>query len=510
MKSFVRVKEINGRKYAYEVTPYYDKETKKIRQKSKYLGKYAEGRIKRVRKKLPRNAFDYGEFLPYMRILGELRVSRILRSLLPEENANTLLALALNRAVSPVAMSNMRSWYEGTYLHEDYGELPLSSQALSEFLARVGESSLAMDFAERFIRSLGNGSPLLYDITSLSSSSRLMDILEYGYNRDGLSLPQLNLSLIAHKALGVPLFYDVHPGSVVDVSTLGNTISKLHGLGLDEPTLVLDRGFFSMTNIQDLVEHGYEFILPASYVSKEVRSLVSGQRGDLEKPEHLVMHMGRTLFVKRVKLDMGVEVEGYLYYDMKREQEEKALFYQRLHETGERLKARRIRRWEKPRRVFEDIAGSLKRCLGYRVKDGGFQVWVKKKAVSQRVNRMGVKVVLCRGVHDWREVLDWIREKDVIEKMFKSMKNDLRARPLRAHKTETAKGLIFVTYLALVLRTRLTRLLRETGLAEKYSLPALLLELRKLKRVELVDSTRITTEVTKKQREILKKLELTA
>lgn len=227
MKSFIRVKVINGREYAYEITPYYDEKTKKIRQKSRYLGKYVEGEIKRVRKKLPRNAYDYGEFLPYLRVLEELGVRSILSSLLPDEKADTLLALALNRATSPVAMSNMRSWYEATYLHEDYGDLPLSSQTLSEFLAQLGESSFPMDFAEQFIKRLEDGSPLLYDITSLSSSSRLMDILEYGYNRDRLSLPQLNLSLVAHKTMGVPLFYDIHPGSVVDVSTLGNTIITL-------------------------------------------------------------------------------------------------------------------------------------------------------------------------------------------------------------------------------------------------------------------------------------------
>jgi hypothetical protein len=32
MKSFNRIKKINGIEYIYEVTPYYDKETKKIKQ----------------------------------------------------------------------------------------------------------------------------------------------------------------------------------------------------------------------------------------------------------------------------------------------------------------------------------------------------------------------------------------------------------------------------------------------------------------------------------------------
>jgi hypothetical protein len=43
MKSFTRIKKIHGQEYLYEITPYYDKEKKQIRQKSRYLGKNVNG-----------------------------------------------------------------------------------------------------------------------------------------------------------------------------------------------------------------------------------------------------------------------------------------------------------------------------------------------------------------------------------------------------------------------------------------------------------------------------------
>ena len=52
MKSFIRVKKINGQEYLYEITPYYDKEKKQIRQKSKYLGKNVNGVPIRVRRRI--------------------------------------------------------------------------------------------------------------------------------------------------------------------------------------------------------------------------------------------------------------------------------------------------------------------------------------------------------------------------------------------------------------------------------------------------------------------------
>jgi len=61
MKSFTRIKNISGLEYIYEITPYYDKEKKKIRQKSKYLGKNVDGVPVKVRSqgKIPKKVCNY-------------------------------------------------------------------------------------------------------------------------------------------------------------------------------------------------------------------------------------------------------------------------------------------------------------------------------------------------------------------------------------------------------------------------------------------------------------------
>jgi hypothetical protein len=58
MKKFTRVKKINGISYLYEITPYYDPETKRNRQHSRYLGKLVEGEPVRVRSSLPRSTYS--------------------------------------------------------------------------------------------------------------------------------------------------------------------------------------------------------------------------------------------------------------------------------------------------------------------------------------------------------------------------------------------------------------------------------------------------------------------
>ena len=45
MKSFFRIKKIHGKEYKYEIIPYYDKENRKIRRRSKYIGPVSNGKV---------------------------------------------------------------------------------------------------------------------------------------------------------------------------------------------------------------------------------------------------------------------------------------------------------------------------------------------------------------------------------------------------------------------------------------------------------------------------------
>jgi hypothetical protein len=55
MKPTLRIKKINGIEYWYEDVPYYDKEKKQIRHKSKYVGRNVNGKPVRVRDVLNSN-----------------------------------------------------------------------------------------------------------------------------------------------------------------------------------------------------------------------------------------------------------------------------------------------------------------------------------------------------------------------------------------------------------------------------------------------------------------------
>ncbi|MDF0590569.1 IS1634 family transposase, partial [Methanotrichaceae archaeon Mx] len=85
MKSFTRIKKINSHEYIYEITPYYDKKKKKIRQKSKYLGKNVNGVAVKVRSadQIPKKVLSHGEFVPLKQIAEDLEMEKVLSGVVP-------------------------------------------------------------------------------------------------------------------------------------------------------------------------------------------------------------------------------------------------------------------------------------------------------------------------------------------------------------------------------------------------------------------------------------------
>lgn len=331
---------------------------------------------------------DYGEFLPLSKIIGGLELETILSKVIAPERARVLLALAMDKLLQPHSLRYIQNWYEGTYLAEDHPNLPLSSQSLSGILKSIGEGSEPLEFSRRLIQHITTSNTLIYDITSVSSFTQSISLFEYGYNRDGLDLPQINLSLVVDKQLGIPVLYDVYPGSIVDVSTLKNTIKKIKAEGVNEFTLIMDRGFFSTPNIEELVDSDLSFIIPPASTLKNVKEIISDIHSKIDDLNYLKMYQDEPLFVMPVTLDIGeIKLTGYAYYDQKREQQERNSFYKRLYGLIERLKAINLKPWMDARSVFLETAKKDAKYIEWRVKAGRFEVSLRKNAVSQRVKK---------------------------------------------------------------------------------------------------------------------------
>ena len=89
-----------------------------------------------------------------------------------------------------------------------------------------------------------------FDGTNMNSSISESSLAEYGKPKDDEGLPQINLSYAIDHNTGMPLFYELYPGSITDMSQTKIMIDKAKNYGYSDKniTFILDRGMFSKNN----------------------------------------------------------------------------------------------------------------------------------------------------------------------------------------------------------------------------------------------------------------------
>ena len=138
----------------------------------------------------------------------------------------------------------------------------------------------------------------------------------------------------------------------------------------------------------------------------------------------------------------------------------------------------------------------------------GIEVSQRKNAVSQAINKMGESSSCCIEVSFLGpKRLALYRSKDVIEKGFDVLKNNIELMPANLRTNSSLGGYLFIAFFALILRMKL---MNDAELNKKYSVEGLLTELEKIKVMILPDGEKILIEITKKQREILDALHMCA
>ena len=382
MRSFQRIKNVHGEQYLYEITPYYDREKKKIRQKSRYIAPIRDG--KPVEKYAV--TYTYGDLLPVIRAARDLNLPDILKRI-AGEYADILIIMAINRVIRPEAMDLIGEWYEDSYISTVY-VADTSSGTLSRAMIECGKMNLNHAFLKEIIKATGISGALYYDLTSYSSQSKNMEFLEYGYSRSDPEYPQVNVSLVESSESGIPIFYDIYPGSVNDITTVLNAVEVLRSAGMKDVTFIMDRGMFSSSNIEYLIENGMNFIMPASYTMKEVRRLALSSRKTIEKGGNMISISGEIMFaVRKTVRTCNADVSAWVYYEPDRDRRERSAFYSSLKERMDRLSSRTLRKWETPGDVCDEIMGPYRNFISFRY-DGSFHVRVRDNAVSQRLNRL--------------------------------------------------------------------------------------------------------------------------
>lgn len=439
-KKGIEVKEISKNYYVYHSTTYWDKELKKRRKISEYIGKLdrVKGLVEGIKRSITaanlRGIKEYGNAVLFDRLLGEMRL--YLASAFGGE-WEEIYALLITRAIGYTPLKRVRSTWDKLY--NVSGINPnLDPKKLSQVLKVVGADSRAQESVYKALSE--RDQDLVYDLSAVLTRSSL-NIAEYGYNKDKIHVPQVNIALFCSLETGLPTMIRTIPGSVRDIKSLYNSIIEVKKEG---GTIILDRGFFSEDAIKFLLEKKINFVLPARRNSHLYEARI---------------HLNDHLFYKKRLIRCGKrKVDNlflYLFEDQHLMLEENTTLFRKLDEGK-----------------------------------------IDKQELDEAQRRAGRILIVSNLDLDEKEIFMQYKSRDRIEKLFDTYKNVLQADTLYLQDNESVFGHIFVSFLSLYAYTKIEMALKKANLLDKHSPKDLLFELSKVYLIELNDCN-IISEIPK-------------
>lgn len=437
---------------------------------------------------------DYGMYYLLEGIAEQSGLLEALAQASPER-WQTIFMLACYLLVSGDPPLYCADWLERT---ENMAVGPMSSQDISDLLADI-EPEERNRFYHQWYALRQEKEYLALDITSVSSYSELIDDVEWGHNRDGEDLKQVNICMLMGEESRLPIYHSVYSGSLHDVSTLRTTCHAFRKVtDAESILLVMDKGFYSKANIDDMLTGGYRFLIPVKFSSSYTIDIVESVRKDMDSIENTVMAVDDGILRGMTKTKFW--------------NDETTLFMHVFFNTAKALKERN--------ELFADIAAmriqaeanpeecsrrkEYKQYLNIRrshTTKSGYTVHVRTSEVNKKLRTVGWLVMISNDVEDKERAISLYRNKDVVEKGFLRLKKNLDLGRLRVHSQERAHNKVFIGFIALILLSHIHNVMLTHNMYKDRTMKQLILTLSKL-RVQTIREERILYPVTKEQRKI--------
>ena len=438
---------------------------------------------------------DFGLFYFLQNVSEKIGLLAILREAMPSF-WNDVFGLACYLLASGEALMYCGDWVSRT---ECQGVGSLSSQRVSDLLAAIDESTRNR-FYQLWCAYRQEREYLAIDITSASSYSELIDDVAWGRNRDGEALPQVNICMLMGEETRLPVYQRIYDGSLNDVKTLRSTIMSFGHITNGRDVLaVMDKGFYSSNNIDEMFDWPVHFIISAPLKTTMVKALVDAARDEIDTVDNVIVVGDDPMRAITRELEWGGrKMYAHIYYNAKKASNEKEDLYAQVS----LLKDKTVKDPEKCAK-----SPAFRKYLRFVKSKRGYYVYYKKDVIDKELLYTGWVVLLSNAVSSKKRAIRIYRDKDVVEKGFDLFKNSLDMGRLRVHSEGRMFSKLFVGFVALIMMSHINYVMMEKGLYIKMTMRNLVHTLSAL-RVHYINGTKILFPVTKAQNDIFKAFDI--
>ena len=351
------------------------------------------------------------------------------------------------------------------YLYEDFAlstrlpfHRPLDIGSITRTLQHIDSTKLDKFFVklnEFSIQEEEKDKDTVYyalDSTSISTCAKELDFSEWGHNKDGDLLKQINIVMMVNQKTGCPLYYRVYSGATPDVSTVAHLLKEYCRMGFNRRAiLVADRGYGSVKNIHHLYQDNQSFLFNMRTCFSICKNLIVKYLSYLLDDCNFNLTLGQSVATEKIKwsyplncntntskarLKGDMYVHIYLNHDLRNSAEE--TFRTTLAKALDKKKT-------DEGNLTKEEKDFLKK---YTFTDDNGNVRVSNTAKFEYMLRKGIRVLVSDIISDPVEADRAYRERNEVELGFRKLKDFTGARRLHISSSKTLTGKIFVHFLA--------------------------------------------------------------
>lgn len=460
------LRNIKGKYYLYKIHSKWDKEKKRsVKVTDGILGSitekdgFIESNVAKLRKQQLKvskiQVKEYGIAHLIEHRFGE-SVKR-LQEFFPEKWEKIVMA-AYARLVYTSPLKNMSFYYAHSYLSEMYPNLDMSGKSMGELLRDIGMDRSSV---VRYFQSFNHPKDcILFDGTDILSKSEYLEMPKLSKSKAGTFEMLINMMCVFSLKHEIPIYYRLLPGNIKDISSFKLCMIES---GIEDATLIIDKGFASASNIKALEDENLKFIIPLQRNSSliDYGKILSGDKKEYD---------GYFRFENRFVWHYSYEVEN-----------------------GKKIT------------VFMDEELRNREGKDYlsRIESNPTEYTIAK--YHEKSHAFGTIAMIDNTNKNANTIYGDYKTRVQVECMIDTLKNVIDADRTYMQDQQALEGWMFINHIALQWYYCILKILKSKKLNKKYAPTDLLMMFSEIKKVKINEIWH-NAEITKKTTELLQKV----
>ncbi len=337
-------------------------------------------------------------------------------------NADTFKAMVCYYVLAPNPNSWAEDWYSSSYASVLFPDADLDDRRISEFLKRIGSPEIQRAFYAAYIPMITGGKVVAFLVDSSGVPNSVHMPITAINNHNGEISMEVRVIFVCRKSDRMPLFARYVPGNVVDSETLERTIEEMVCLGVEPEYAILDAGYCTLENMEDLLSSHIGFMTRLKPNYKMYKDMVEEFVDKLDADTR-VLHKDRFIRVysaERKMADSGRKVWLHLMVDEDMKNvEEKTAF--KKFQSGE----------------------------------------IDKEQLGRAYATAGMFILVSSFWMDREEVVPTYFERGGIEQVFDTGKTEGRLGKAAVHTEEAFAGKLLLDFISIVVKQMLQNHLKQ-------------------------------------------------